>query len=169
MRRKSFTVVARSLHMTTWCNRQWCPSKKTLTRGWTSVLLFVEPYVKGTGDSKQIHLPKLHPGQRYNQRLALHAVYQWHKKQGHGKRLGASLRMEKSNWAHRYEEVLHRRQIHVLFVLHGRSDNARQWLASCKHHRRHPAGSSTVNCHVFVISDSQFNIIGKAAGMWTVL
>lgn len=155
--------------MTTWCNRQWCPSKKTLTRGWTSQSWCLWSHMSRVQGFQKIYLPKLHPGQRYNQWLAQHAVYQRHKKQGHGKRPGTSFEGKKQNWAQRYEEVLHRRQIRVLFVLHGRSDNARQWHASCKHHRQHLAGSSTMNCHVFVISDSQFNIIGKAAGMWTIL
>lgn len=39
---------------------------------------------------QKIYLPKLHPGQRYNQWLAQHAVYQRHKREGHGKRPGAS-------------------------------------------------------------------------------
>ena len=94
------------------------------------LLLFVVPYAAGTN-------------QRHYQRLAKHAVQQWHRKSGHFVR-GQPLFHERKIEAptHDSRKVLHTKQVRASdrSALHGEPKTARQWHPPRKHYRRRPAG-----------------------------
>ena len=108
------------------------------------LLLFVVPYVAGTRDSEKYIFPDLKKNQRHYQRLAKHAVQQWHRKSGHLVR-GQPLFHERKikTTAHDSGKVLHQKQVRASdrSALHGKPRNARQRHLPRKHHRRRPAGN----------------------------
>ena len=134
------------------------------------LLLFVEPYSAGARDS-EIHLPRPEKNQRHDQRLAKHAVQQQHRESGHLER-SKPIFHERRTQTSAYDaaKVLRKKQVWASdrSSLNGKPKNAWQRYPYRQLHRgvqleieRDGKGSGTVNCHVYIISDSQFNIINR--------